>query len=143
MQLFTHLLSSYLQGMGDFFSALPRGRSATQPPQTQQEGTPAPWGGHGEGLTQAAATLTELRFPSPGLRAKHATLGKRPTNLATLQELRLAEGVILNLMISTNPFLPIILLRVTPSANRNTYSVATPYYIYTQGRGAARLNPGL
>ena len=28
-------------------------------------------------------------------------------------------------MISTNPFLPIILLRVTPSANRNTYSVAT------------------
>ena len=31
MQLFTHLLSSYLQGMGDFFSALP-------------------WGGHGEGL---------------------------------------------------------------------------------------------
>ena len=43
-------------------------------------------------------------------------------------------------MISTNLFLPIILLRVTPSANRNTYSVATPYYIYTQGRGAARLN---
>ena len=36
----------------------------------------------------------------------------------------------LNLMVSTNPFLPIILLRVTPSANRNTYSVATPYYIY-------------
>ena len=28
-------------------------------------------------------------------------------------------------MISTNPFLPIILMRVTPSANRNTYSVAT------------------
>ena len=27
---------------------------------------------------QAAATLTELRFPSPGLRSKHATLGKRP-----------------------------------------------------------------
>ena len=26
MQLFTHLLSSYLQGMGDFFSALPWGR---------------------------------------------------------------------------------------------------------------------
>ena len=32
---------------------------------------------------QAAATLTELRFPSPGLRAKHATLGS-PTNQATL-----------------------------------------------------------
>ena len=28
-------------------------------------------------------------------------------------------------MLSTNPFLLIILLRVTPSANRNTYSVAT------------------
>ena len=28
MQLFTHLLSSYLQGMGDFFSALPRGGSS-------------------------------------------------------------------------------------------------------------------
>ena len=26
MQLFTHLLSSYLQGMEDFFSALPKGR---------------------------------------------------------------------------------------------------------------------
>ena len=66
-----------------------------------------------------------------------------PQAAATLTELRLAVGVILNLMISTNLFLPIILLRVTPSANRNTYSVATPYYIYTQGRGAARLNPGL
>ena len=38
---------------------------------------------------------------------------------------------------------PRFLLRVTPSANRNSYRVATPYYIYTQGRGAARLNPGL
>ena len=28
------------------------------------------------GNPQAAATLTELRFHSPGLRAKHATLGK-------------------------------------------------------------------
>ena len=28
-------------------------------------------------------------------------------------------------MVSACPFLPIILLRVTPSANRNTYSVAT------------------
>ena len=44
-------------------------------------------------LPQAAATLTELRFPSPGLRAKHATLGSCPTNLATLTELRLAVGV--------------------------------------------------
>gem|GEM_PF-1928983 len=36
------------------------------------------WGGHVIAPPQAAATLTELRFPSPGLRAKHATLGKRP-----------------------------------------------------------------
>ena len=32
---------------------------------------------------------------------------------------------------------------VTPSANRNSVRVATPYYIYTQGRGASPLNPGL
>ena len=36
-----------------------------------------------------------------------------------------------------------VLLQVTPSANRNSYRVATPYYIYTQGRGAVHLNPGL
>ena len=35
-------------------------------------------------LPQAAATLTELRFPSPGLRAKHATLGSCTTNQANL-----------------------------------------------------------
>ena len=32
---------------------------------------------------------------------------------------------------------------VTPSANRNTYSVATLFFINTQGRGASPLNPGL
>ena len=36
-----------------------------------------------------------------------------------------------------------VLLQVTPSANRNSYRVAIPYYIYTQGRGDAHLNPGL
>ena len=36
-------------------------------------------------------------------------------------------------MISTYPVQSIVLLRVTPSANRNSYRVATPYYIYTQG----------
>ena len=38
--------------------------------------------------------------------------------------LRLAEGVILNLLITAYPFLSIILLRVTPTANRNSYRVA-------------------
>ena len=57
--------------------------------------------------------------------------------------MRLAVGVILNLIISVNPFLAIILLRVTPSANRNTYSVAFLLCMLTQGRGAAHLNPGL
>jgi hypothetical protein len=57
--------------------------------------------------------------------------------------LRLAVGVILNLVISVNPFLAIILLRVTPSANRNTYSIAFSFFVLTQGRGAAHLNPGL
>ena len=47
--------------------------------------------------------------------------------------MRLAVGVILNLMVSTYPVQSIILLRVTPSAKRNSYRVATPYYIYTQG----------
>ena len=32
---------------------------------------------------------------------------------------------------------------VTPSTNRNTYSVATLFCIGTQGRGASPLNPGL
>ena len=47
MQLFTHLLSSYLQGMGDFFSALPWGgpgrgfrRAGEGPPFTKKTGEP-------------------------------------------------------------------------------------------------------
>ena len=50
------------------------------------------WLSH-RGRCAPLATLKELRFPSPGLRAKHATLGKRHTNQATLSELRLAVGV--------------------------------------------------
>ena len=53
------------------------------------------WLSH-RGRCAPLATLKELRFPSPGLRAKLATLGKRPTNLATLTELRLAVGVTCN-----------------------------------------------
>ena len=47
--------------------------------------------------------------------------------------LRLAEGVILNLIIITSPFLPIILLRITPTANRNSYRVARLVGVLTQG----------
>ena len=47
--------------------------------------------------------------------------------------MRLAVGVILGLIISTNPYQSFILLRVTPSANRNTYSIAILLYILTQG----------
>ena len=47
--------------------------------------------------------------------------------------LRLAEGVILNLIITTYPFLPFILLQVTPTANRNSYRVARLVGAVTQG----------
>ena len=47
--------------------------------------------------------------------------------------LRLAEGVILNLIIITSPFLSIILLRVTPTANRNSCRVARLVGAVTQG----------
>ena len=57
------------------------------------------WLSH-RGRCAPLATLKELRFPSPGLRAKHATLGKRPTNLATLTELRLAVGVTCNVYVN-------------------------------------------
>ena len=47
---------------------------------------------------------------------------------------KLVEGIIrVRKIISPYTFLPTILLRVTPSAKRNTYSIATHYYIYTQG----------
>ena len=47
--------------------------------------------------------------------------------------LRLAEGVILNLIITTYPFLSFILLQVTPAANRNSYRVARLVGAVTQG----------
>ena len=47
--------------------------------------------------------------------------------------LRLAVGVILNLTISTYPFLSFILVRVTPTANRNSYRVAIIVVPATQG----------
>ena len=49
---------------------------------------PSPWGRSGwgsyVGWYAPAATLTELRLHSPGLRAWPATLGNAPTNIATL-----------------------------------------------------------
>ena len=47
--------------------------------------------------------------------------------------LRLAVGVILNLTISTYQFLSFILVRVTPTANRNSYRVAIIVVPATQG----------
>ena len=49
-------------------------------------------------------------------------------SLASLQVSRLAVGMILNLIIASYPFLFIFLLRVTPSANRNSYRVARGAY---------------
>ena len=42
--------------------------------------------------------------------------------------LRVAVGVMLNLIISTYAFHSIVLLRVTPTANRNSYRVAAAYW---------------
>ena len=54
----------------------------------------------------------------------------------------MAAGVILNLIISTNPFLAIILLQVTPTAKRNSYRVAILVGALPRVAGYAR-NPGL
>ncbi len=56
--------------------------------------------------------------------------------------LRMAAGVILNLIISTNPFLAIILLQVTPTAKRNSYRVAILVRALPRVADSAR-NPGL
>ena len=56
--------------------------------------------------------------------------------------MRLAEGVILNLILSVYPFLPIILLRVTPTAKRNSYRVARLVGRLPRVADFAR-NPGL
>ena len=56
--------------------------------------------------------------------------------------LRLAEGVILNLIITIYPFLPIILMRATPTAKRNSYRVAIKTVNLHRVAVFAR-NPGL
>uniref|UniRef100_UPI0040267F72 hypothetical protein n=1 Tax=Prevotella sp. TaxID=59823 RepID=UPI0040267F72 len=56
--------------------------------------------------------------------------------------LRLAEGVILNLIIPIKKQQPIILLRVTPSAKRNSYRVAIKTVNLPRVAVFAR-NPGL
>ena len=128
MQLFAHLLSSYLQGMGDFFSALPWGRLG--------------WGFWGVRYAPPA-TLEELRFHSPGLRGEAPLPWVRtPLYLATLKELRLAEGVMLNLILLSYTVLAITLLRVTPTAKRNSYRVAILVGRLPRVASFAR-NPGL
>ena len=56
--------------------------------------------------------------------------------------MRLAEGVILNLIIPSYIVPPIVLARVTPAANRNTYSVAIMVVLAPRVAVFA-LNPGL
>ena len=56
--------------------------------------------------------------------------------------MRLAEGVILNMILSVYPFLPIILLRVTPTAKRNSVRVARLVVQLPRVASFAR-NPGL
>ena len=100
--------------------------------------------------------VMELRFPSPGLRAKHATLGKdikRDGNSVGVAisrrrypnanpSLPICRGIIQLSIISTNPLLAIILLRVTPTAKRNSYRVAILVGALPRVAGHAR-NPGL
>ena len=62
--------------------------------------------------------------------------------ISTMEVMRLAVAVIPNLIISTNTFLAIILLQVTPSANRNSYRVAIFVGALPRVAGCAR-NPGL
>ena len=54
----------------------------------------------------------------------------------------MAAGAILNHIFSTNTFLAIILLRVTPTAKRNSYRVAILVGALPRVAGCAR-NPGL
>ena len=72
---------------------------------------------------------------------EHVTYGTSPRNgcyeptegvpLGVIMDRKLVEGIIrVRNIISPYTFLPTILLRVTPSAKRNSYRVATPYYIY-------------
>ena len=61
MQLFTHLLSSYLQGMGDFFSALPRGRSISKPHHKPHPGLP-----QGEGAAPYTLKHSKKELPPLG-----------------------------------------------------------------------------
>ncbi len=89
-----------------------------------------------------AATLKELRFPSPGLRAKHATLGKdikKDSNSAGVAISRRRYP-------DANPSLPIcrgiIQLSITPTAKRNSYRVAILVGALPRVAGHAR-NPGL
>ena len=56
--------------------------------------------------------------------------------------MRLAEGVVLNLIVPSYIVPPIVLVRVTPAANRNTYSVAI-MVVLAPSVAVFALNPGL
>ena len=152
----------------------PRGRCAPQPPQTQEERIPAPWGGLGRGLQSAVflppkavflngqrplfepcRLLSSCKAWRWGLAATTRRKTCFPTAVTDSHKKGEADNSQHGFLCLYQPQIgatnyrlaPQInhcfLLRVTPSANRNSYRVAKHYYIFTQGRGATHLNPGL
>ena len=81
----------------------------------------------------------KTRFPTGGDTS--STQAKPPADAAVFCVL-LLPYLILGVVAFAIGLL-IYLLLLTPSANRNSYRVATIERIITQGRGASPLNPGL
>ena len=81
----------------------------------------------------------KTRFPT-GVTTS-ATKAKPPADATAFCVLSLPYIILGGVVFAVG--LLIYLLLLTPSANRNTYSVAILFCIGTQGRGASPLNPGL
>ena len=83
-----------------------------------------------------------MRFPSPGLRAKHATLGIYTIRYSNAVSIAISR----RRYPTANPSLPIcrgiIQLSITPTAKRNSYRVAILVGALPRVAGHAR-NPGL
>ena len=90
-------------------------------------------------VVMVGTTRRKTRFPT-GV-ATRATKAKPPADATAFCVLLLPYIILWVVAFAIG--LLIFFAAVTPSANRNTYSVATLFCINTQGRGAAPLNPGL